>query len=318
MKRKLEPGTLAIAVAKSGNEKIGESSTTYVEQRSCPDSCVFFDGGGCYAEDGPVGKFVTQPLNRAAALFANATPEEIAEAEADAIDRMEVMPDRPLRLHTVGDCKTDEAARIVAAAAVRYVERGGGSVWTYTHAWREVDRESWGSVHVLASCETPEDVRDAHARGYASSIVVEEFSSDRRYSWLMKRTAVGVGLPVHVDMVPCPAQTREGVSCSSCRLCMDSGRLLAEGITIGFAIHGTPGLQRKARLALNDPYNPTRKKSSRELIPGVVAELQEKLGREPYNREIAEVLGILESSVWQMRKSMRTGLPGRTHRRKRG
>jgi hypothetical protein len=85
------------------------------------------------------------------------------------------VPGRPLRLHTVGDCRTDEAARIVAAAAERYMDAGGGPVWTYTHAWRLVDRASWGRVSVLASCETPEQVELARARGYATAIVVDEF-----------------------------------------------------------------------------------------------------------------------------------------------
>jgi hypothetical protein len=80
-----------------------------------------------------------------------------------------------MRLHTVGDCRTDEAAKIVAAAAERYMDAGGGPVWTYTHAWRLVDRASWGRVSVLASCETPEQVELARARGYATAIVVDEF-----------------------------------------------------------------------------------------------------------------------------------------------
>jgi hypothetical protein len=176
----LAPGTLALATARSNNSKIGEAATTYAEQRSCPSDCVFFDGGGCYAEEGPLGKFVTAPLNRAAQAV-EAGPVEIAQAEADAIDDLSVVPGLPLRLHTVGDCATDEAACIVAAAAERYMERGGGPVWTYTHAWRVVARESWGTVSVLASCETGDDVRVARSRGYATAMVVEEFDLDRLY-----------------------------------------------------------------------------------------------------------------------------------------
>src|SRR5919199_1296654 len=59
-------GTLALASNNSSNKKIGNAATTYAAQTSCPTSCPFFDGGGCYAENGALGKFVTAPLNRAA------------------------------------------------------------------------------------------------------------------------------------------------------------------------------------------------------------------------------------------------------------
>ena len=51
-------GKLAIASGSSGNRKIGDAATTYAAQTSCPRSCPFFAGGGCYAESGSIGKFV--------------------------------------------------------------------------------------------------------------------------------------------------------------------------------------------------------------------------------------------------------------------
>jgi hypothetical protein len=116
---------LARGVANSGNAKIGDAATTYAAQSSCPTSCPFFDGGGCYAEQGRLGKFVTGPLNEAAKAVAH-TPLDVALAEAAAIDALVVVPGRPLRLHTVGDCASDEAARVVAAAAGRPPESKGG------------------------------------------------------------------------------------------------------------------------------------------------------------------------------------------------
>lgn len=284
-------GTLAIARPNSGNQKIGDAATTYVEQRSCPSSCPFFDGGGCYAEEGRLGKFITAPLNRAAAKVA-ATPEDIAHFEAAQIDGLKAVPGQPLRLHTVGDCKTDEAAAIVAGASRRYVARGGGPVWTYTHAWRDVSRESWGDVHVLASCETADDIREAEARGYASSIVVEQFEQRSRYEHHGRA------------VLPCPAQTTSDVTCASCRLCMNEPRLRNEGLTIAFAIHGTELTKHRARLALNDPDNPDRRLSSRVLIPRIVASYLAQQGREPTTRELADAIGISVSSVSQMRQRL--------------
>lgn len=120
----------------------------------------------------------------------------------------------------------------------------------------------------------------------------------------------GVASPA-VSILPCPAQTTAGVTCSSCRLCMNTTRLREQGITIGFAIHGTALLRRRATAALRTPDDPDRKLSSRVLIPRVEAELRAKLGRRPTNPEIAEVLGCSVSSVWEMRTSIERGTPTR-------
>jgi hypothetical protein len=257
---------LATATNVSGNAKIGDAGATYAAQVSCPSSCPFIDGGGCYAETGRLGKFVTRELNLSAeALGADALA--IARAEAEAIDDLVVTPGRPLRLHTVGDCASDEAARLVSGAAGRYMERGGGQVWTYTHAWREVDRSSWGSVSVLASCETGQDTGHARARGYAPSIVVERFESAKRYQ--LGTAAV----------LPCPGQTHER-TCSTCRLCFDDAAILRRGYAIGLELHGIPYAVRQARLALRNPGDPLRRIPSEQRIR-LIRERYLALGREP-------------------------------------
>lgn len=311
-------GTQAIAVARSANAKIGDAATTYVEQRSCPSSCRFRAGGGCYAEEGAVGKFVTGPLN-AAALTVDGVlaPLLAALSEAEAIDGLDVEEGRPLRLHTVGDCSSDLAARVVAAACARYLQRGGGPVWTYTHAWREVDRASWGAVSVLASCETGEDIRAAQARGYATAIVVDEFPSERRYELSEAGRSYPVSalggdadaapvstMPASLSVVPCPQQTR-GVTCTDCRLCFDDRARSHAGVSVGFAIHGTALTVRRARMALADPDSPTRRLSSRVLIPALEQRWLKERGRLPSNREVAAELDMNTSSVSEMRRRLR-------------
>jgi len=292
MKRGLstEQGILAIAVAKSNNAKIGDCATTYAAQASCPSSCVFFNGGGCYAENGRLYTGVTKPLNEAAE-YSHADPHTVALEEAAAIDALygSTIEGRPMRLHTVGDCRTDEAARIVAAAAERYMDRGGGTVWTYTHAWRLVDRESWGRVSVLASCETAEQVELARARGYATSLVVDGFRDASRYSHS------------GADIVPCPAQTRDDVTCSSCRLCMNDTGLRARGYSIGFEIHGTASTVHQARRALARPSDPSRRLTSRD----IALEYLERQGYWPFPAELARLSGITPSSARDMLERLR-------------
>lgn len=230
-KRRIGPSTKppkrVYAKELTEGRKLGPVSATYVSQASCPSACAF-RGAGCYAEHGPLAMVTTKRLNNATH---GETPEDLSREEAAAIDGL--TGTRPLRLHVVGDCATDEAAQIVAAASARYTTRGGGLVWTYTHAWRTVERVSWGDVSVLASCETDADVALARDRGYATARTVLAHEGAKR--------AGGV--------LPCPEQTR-GVQCADCRLCLDDGRLREKAITISFALHGDKAAISRARHAL--------------------------------------------------------------------
>lgn len=274
----------ATAIAKSDNAKVGECAATYAAQQSCPSYCPFFDGGGCYAEAGRLFMGVTQRLNENAERE-RADWHDVAIAEARAIYEMDVIRGRPMRLHTVGDCQNDEAAKIVAAAAEWYMDVGGGPVWGYTHAWRVVARSSWGRVSILASCESAEQVELARARGYAPSIVVETFAAARKYE--------GAG---GLEILPCPAQTRDDVTCASCRLCMNDLGIKERGYAIGFELHGTAYSIRQARKALRDPGDPGRRLGLREQVPAYLAEHPDAS-----DMEIARHLGCRDSSVWDMR-----------------
>lgn len=179
---------------------------------------------------------VTRRLNaNATATAQRATPLQIARAEAAAIDAGRVFG-QALRLHVSGDCRTDAATRVVAAAAARYRRRGGGPVWSYTHAWRRVSRGAWGdSVAILASCDRIDQGAAALARGFAPAVTVATHTTDR--------TTTSAG----VNWIPCPAQTR-GVSCVQCRLCWHANELRDRRQGIAFAAHGAKERELRARL----------------------------------------------------------------------
>lgn len=210
----------AIAVESSENAKVGRVSATYVAQESCPSTCAF-KGNGCYAESG-VAAFTTRRLNRASAA-AVLTPEVIAESEAREIAALTGR--LPLRVHVVGDCQTDASARVISAAMMAHSAKHGQFAWTYTHAWRDVQRESWQAASVLASCETADDVREANARGYAAAIVVSEHASRKVYDL------------DGINVLPCPQESNASVTCASCGLCSRDSMLLARGLAVGFAAH---------------------------------------------------------------------------------
>ena len=225
-----KPPKPAACVTGSDNRKTGPVAVTYAAQQSCPQTCPFL-GSGCYAETGPMGS-VTSRLNGAATGM---SPYEIACAEAAAIRAAPANTD--LRIHGVGDCRTELAAFTVAAAATEYVRRGSAfkvRAWTYTHAWRLVPRAAWLGVSALASVESYGDAAKAMSHGYAAAVVVPEFPDGA--------TAYTIGWekggPEDITVVPCPYQTK-GVQCVKCRLCLDDRKLLEERRVIAFAAHGS-------------------------------------------------------------------------------
>jgi hypothetical protein len=196
---------------------------------TCPTSCPM-KGAGCYAQAGAAQRLVRQ-LDAAAV---GRTPEDVIADEVREIDdasKRGVPQDgarggRDLRLHVGGDVGSEAGARLLKAAARRWRARGGGSVWTFTHLWREIPREAFGEISVLASVESEEQIEAARKRGYPAAIVVERFESKKAFS-----------LPgSDVRVIPCPAET-SGRTCVECRLCLDRD-LLGMGVAIGFEAHG--------------------------------------------------------------------------------
>jgi hypothetical protein len=222
------------AVEQSGAEKLIGCSATWVTQASCWKLCAWFLEG-CYASYGNAGIW-TNGLNKLAGGKTVAIDARIiARDEAKAIDALS--GDYDLRVHVVGDCRSNEAAGIVGKATWRYVRRGGRKAWTYCHTWRIVARKSWGrALSVLASCETLQDVRSAMRAGYAAALVVESHPAD--------------GKAFEQDgltMVPCPNQTR-GVTCLECQLCWKDAWLRRAKRVITFAPHGSGAKSVKATL----------------------------------------------------------------------
>lgn len=218
-------GNGAKAIEFSENAKLGGMSTTYAARGSCPLDCPFAKSKACYGECGPVRWQWDKMTGK--------DPIAIAKDEAAAIDKLSGRMN--LRIHTLGDCRSNEAAKIVSAAAERYMKRGRSKAFTFTHGWRKVARASWGKVSVVASCERSEDVKKAKQAGYATALVLPSFKQDTAY--------VHEGLKV----IPCPEQTGRCKSCSDCRLCLQDDKLRAADVSIAFKVHG-PSLKAAAML----------------------------------------------------------------------
>jgi hypothetical protein len=216
---------VAIAVELSADRKLTVDyrhrpiSATHATHETCSTQCPFF-AGGCYALRGHQG-MVSKKLNDMARGMGNFDPLIAARAEAAAIRKLRGR--YPLRLHVVGDCNSDAAARIVSAAADEHSAIADMPSWTYTHSWRTVARISWGGVSVLASCETDADVALATERGYAAAVV-------RPHEGLA-RTIAGL------RTVPCPQQIGTKPDCASCLMCTKAHLLFGKAVIV-FDPHG--------------------------------------------------------------------------------
>jgi len=221
---------MPLFVLKSSNRKIGPIACTYQSiAGTCPDSSDL-KKNGCYAQMGPVGIHVAKLDKAWRERSDNKDGYAMARAEARLIDdaiKNKDIRGVPLRLHVSGDVKTKKGAKALAAAAKRWKDNGGGHVYTYTHSWKTIPRDHFGTISVLASVENKEDAVRAIKKGYAPAILVPEFP----------RGAKTFGMD-GLKIIPCPAQTHENVSCKSCKLCMNADRLHKDGYAIGFTPHG--------------------------------------------------------------------------------
>lgn len=209
-----------MAVLMSHNGKLGACSATYAPASTCPTDCKL--QSCCY---GRVGGTVGMVEHRIASELSGIGPDVLAELEASEVATLahKVPKGHPLRLHVVGDCATPRRAAVLSGACANWP----GPVWTYTHAWRTVPRESWGKVSVLASCESMWDAKQAITDGYAPAVVVPEHPADGK----------AYPGPHGLTVIPCPSQTRD-IPCDRCRLCWRDAALLQRGAVIALAAHG--------------------------------------------------------------------------------
>lgn len=216
-------------VERSADAKLTDNknvSATWVSQASCHDDCPL-KRNGCYAESFNAG-IQTHRLNREAKSLKRKLRDlrlKLAKDEAAGIAKLSGK--RKLRVHVVGDCATAETAGIVGKAMVDYEKRSGKAAWTYSHSWRRFTIRAWRGAKVLASCERPEQVAQAEARGYATALIVPDHPTNKVYEYK------------GIKILPCPAQFYPGgkrvVTCEHCAICQSPDMLLKKGLTVGFS-----------------------------------------------------------------------------------
>ncbi len=212
----------------SGNRKIGNIAATYLPiKQTCPSSCVLKDNG-CYAQVGYVGMHVI----RLQILMDGKKTYDIIRMEAREIAKAGPSANgKSLRLHVSGDARTTKTANLLRDAATKWK----GKVFTYTHAWRDIPRDAWGTISVLASVENVKQAKEAIDMGYAPAMTVAHHPSNGKAFY-----------DNGIKVIPCPQQTKE-VTCEKCKLCMNDSMLYRQNAVISFAVHG---VRKKKALAV--------------------------------------------------------------------
>jgi hypothetical protein len=231
----------AIYVEGSKNSKLGKMDTTYAAIKgSCSSTCPLKTDKTCYA----LGSFVGMINKRMERRARGASALEIARSEARAIDQAydggAVPVGTDCRLHTSGDSRSRQGTRVLAKAVSRWIRRGGRSAFTFTHSWAHVPRREWGAVSVLASIESTDQVAAVRAQGYPPALIVATHTTDKAHRLEGSDTI----------FIPCPAQTKDNVGCSDCKLCMKSEWLYRTNRGISFAAHGIRKTELKRHLKM--------------------------------------------------------------------
>ena len=221
---------------KSSNRKTGPIATIRSSSNTCPKTCPFNNGGGCYAASGPEAIHWRK-------LDKSDKPEHQGWIGlADQFTAAKLKPHTLLRVSTAGDLPhlpaTGEILGNVVDLMRAIFEHHQCIPFTYTHHRQTehnlavVDRQNQAGFTVNLSCDSEEKAAFRHRRGFPSVVVVP--ADDKRDQW---RDADGV------KFLTCPAQTGEA-TCDSCRLCARAGR----GFVIAFRAHGNARKKISARL----------------------------------------------------------------------
>lgn len=204
-----------LVVLRSRNAKVGPIACTYRTADTCPTLCPLRERG-CYAH------------GRVFALARGGT-EDPSYANVRALASS--LPDGGMvRVNVSGDI-LDEDGRIDSAYLGALSEvattRPDALVYGYTHAWRQTAPGIAPGVVLNASTESREGLEEAIEAGWPTTVVDD--------GSLVGSTIGGR------RVVVCPAQTRDDVTCASCRLCARPERRS----TVAFLIHG-PSKRRAA------------------------------------------------------------------------
>lgn len=209
--------------AKSSNAKTGPIAVTTSSADTCPTTCPFNNGGGCYAASGPL------KLHWDKVTAGQRGGDWLALQ--DSIVAAKLKPGSLLRHNQAGDLP--HQGGILNWTVIQYLytifTAAKLRAFTYTH-----HRQTEYNLQVVAdcnaagftvnlSCDTESRAAEMHKQGFPSVCVTPKY--DQRKSWQVDG----------VNFLTCPAQLRDGVTCQTCQLCSVADR----PVVLAFRAHGS-------------------------------------------------------------------------------
>jgi hypothetical protein len=203
-----------LVVERTTNAKTGPMAATYRTADTCPGSCPLRDAG-CYAR----GRIFGIPARHGTEATAS-YPEVRALASNLRLGGM-------VRANVSGDVLAEDGRPdypYLSALSHVATERPDVAVFGYSHAWRSISPGIAPGVTLNASCESAEEIATATAHGWPTVTTAVDASDPIIGSTIAGRR-----------VIICPAQTRDSVTCSTCRLCARPARRS----TVAFLVHGS-------------------------------------------------------------------------------
>lgn len=208
-------------VSESSDKKIGPVVASYSTIDSCPDSCEF-KSGGCYAWGLFYLKILSGKIDRGSIKIKNLSDALLDKIPAAKIVRHRVAGDVVGDVEaTLSECRQVESANLINIG--------------YTHTWKEEESQPL-KQYFRASCNSLEDVVEAHANGWSAALAVT--------GNVPKSTTID-----GKKAVLCPArhdvEGKRDITCNDCTMCKISYK--TKDIVIMLEVHGNASTLKKGQ-----------------------------------------------------------------------
>jgi hypothetical protein len=204
---------------KSSNVKVGKIPVTTSSRNTCPESCPF-QKNGCYADSGPLS------------LHWNKVSEGDKRSISfdEFIKAIESIPEGQLWRHNQAGDLVGEGESIDGGCLEKLISANRGKKgYTYTH---KVNDERNFKLIKKSNDEGFTINLSANSLDHADSL--KELNVGPVVVVLPYDETNNVMTPKGNKVILCPATQKDGVSCSSCKLCQKANR----SVIVGFPSHG--------------------------------------------------------------------------------
>lgn len=223
---------------RSRNSKTGPIPVTTTTRRTCSKTCPFANGGGCYAEIGPLGMF-----------WSKVDDGRAGGSWDDMCAEVAALPEEQLWRHNQGGDMPGDGVRIDAEATAKLVaanrDRRG---YTYCHyepsehnlAVIRAANEAGFTINLSGNNPAHADTLADTGAGPVVTVLPTETGrkADRRGNWTetvaeYRARVPRLATPAGRTIVVCPATYRDDVNCMTCGLCQRQ-----RSTVVGFPAHG--------------------------------------------------------------------------------